>query len=88
LRLRQLALTIGGWSLILVGVAGLLLPVVPGIVFLTAGLAILPSRSAWARRILELGCVKNLTARKWLAYFHSHLGSSPAKPETASFFRD
>ena len=62
------------------GVAGLLLPIVPGIVFLTAGLAILSSRSAWARRILALSCLKNLT-RKGLANFHNHLRGSPAKPE-------
>lgn len=42
-----------GWVLVLGGIAGLLLPVVPGAVLLSAGVAVLSSQSAWLRRALE-----------------------------------
>ena len=42
---------IAGVTLIVVGVAGLVLPVLPGVLFVIAGIAILSSHSALARRI-------------------------------------
>jgi uncharacterized protein YqgC (DUF456 family) len=87
-RLRQLSVIIGWWSLVLVGVAGLLLPILPGVVFLATGLAILASRYTWARRILELGCINKLTAGSWLARFCNHLRNARAEPESASLSRD
>jgi hypothetical protein len=42
-----------GWALILAGIAGVLLPVLPGIPFLLAGLVVLSSQYAWSRRLLE-----------------------------------
>lgn len=42
-----------GWGLILVGIAGVLLPVLPGIPFLLAGLVVLSSQYTWSRRLLE-----------------------------------
>jgi uncharacterized protein YqgC (DUF456 family) len=44
---------IAGVSLLLLGIAGLVLPVLPGILFIVAGLAILSSHSALARRVQE-----------------------------------
>ncbi|MBS1813445.1 MAG: PGPGW domain-containing protein [Acidobacteria bacterium] len=46
---------IGGWSLVTLGVAGCVLPVLPGIPFLVAGLALLAHDYVWARKAMEKG---------------------------------
>jgi uncharacterized membrane protein YbaN (DUF454 family) len=46
--LRQLS----GWLLVLVGVIGLIMPVMPGWLFLIPGLVILAERFTWAKRLL------------------------------------
>lgn len=43
----------GGFFLVLLGVLGLILPVMPGWVFLIPGLIILAEEYAWARGILN-----------------------------------
>ena len=50
---RRAALFTLGWLLLLGGIVGLLLPVVPGAVLLSAGVAVLSSQSAWLWRALE-----------------------------------
>jgi uncharacterized protein len=40
-----------GWVLIVLGLAGCLLPIAPGIPFLIAGLALLAEDYAWARTL-------------------------------------
>jgi Putative transmembrane protein (PGPGW) len=45
--------TIVGWLCIGVGLLGLVLPVIPGVVFLAAGLFILSARYAWAAFCLK-----------------------------------
>ena len=40
--------TLVGWACICVGIAGLILPVIPGLAFLAAGLLILSTRYRWA----------------------------------------
>jgi uncharacterized protein len=47
---KRLVLLTTGWVAVTVGVAGLFLPVVPGILPLLAGLWILSSEYHWARR--------------------------------------
>ena len=42
-----------GWELVLLGIIGLILPVMPGWVFLIPGLIILSDYFAWARRLTE-----------------------------------
>lgn len=42
-----------GWGLIVLGIVGLFLPLLQGIVFIVAGLALLSRDSPWARRWLE-----------------------------------
>ena len=42
-----------GLTLLAIGVAGLVLPILQGWVFILAGLAVLSSHSVWARSILE-----------------------------------
>lgn len=52
-RIRQKWLTlIVGWTFIVLGIAGLFLPVLQGILFLMIGLIILSSEYAWARNVL------------------------------------
>jgi uncharacterized membrane protein YbaN (DUF454 family) len=48
-----------GWALLAIGIAGCLLPVIPGIPFALAGLLILARDYAWARRALR-------EAKRWL----------------------
>jgi uncharacterized membrane protein YbaN (DUF454 family) len=49
---RILRLT-AGWSLIVVGVIGLFLPILQGILFIASGLAVLSTESRWARALLQ-----------------------------------
>ena len=49
---RVLRLT-AGWTLIVIGVIGLFLPVLQGILFIASGLAVLSTESRWARALLE-----------------------------------
>ncbi|HUZ47773.1 MAG TPA: PGPGW domain-containing protein [Terriglobia bacterium] len=51
-RNRSVVLLIG-WGLILLGVLGLLLPILPGMVLLLAGVSVLSSEYVWAHKILQ-----------------------------------
>ena len=56
---RKALVAIGGGLLILLGLAGLALPVLPGTVFLIAGLLLWSSEFRWAKRIL-------VRVRRWI----------------------
>ncbi|MBC7924162.1 MAG: PGPGW domain-containing protein [Bryobacteraceae bacterium] len=43
----------GGFALVLLGIAGIILPVMPGWVFLIPGLMILADYFPWAKRLLD-----------------------------------
>jgi hypothetical protein len=47
---KRVALIVAGWTLLLLGVVGIFLPVLPGALFLLVGLSILSVEYAWARR--------------------------------------
>jgi uncharacterized membrane protein YbaN (DUF454 family) len=47
---KRVALIVTGWALLLLGAVGLLLPVLPGVLFLVIGLSILSVEYEWARR--------------------------------------
>jgi uncharacterized membrane protein YbaN (DUF454 family) len=49
---RMLLLALG-WGFILLGIAGLFLPVLQGVLFLLIGLVILSCEYCWAHRLLE-----------------------------------
>lgn len=48
--LKRAALFVAGWMFLVLGAAGLVLPVLPGVVFLLLGLSFLSLEYAWARR--------------------------------------
>ncbi len=50
---KRIAILALGWGFILLGIVGLVLPVLQGFLFLLIGLALLSSETKTARRILE-----------------------------------
>jgi len=48
--LKRVALLVAGWMFLVLGAAGLVVPVMPGVVFLLLGLSFLSLEYAWARR--------------------------------------
>jgi uncharacterized membrane protein YbaN (DUF454 family) len=52
-RLKRGAIHIAGWGFILLGVIGLVLPILQGILFILVGLLLLSTVSPWAARVLE-----------------------------------
>jgi uncharacterized membrane protein YbaN (DUF454 family) len=51
-RLRRILLLIVGWIFILLGIAGLFLPILQGVLFIVIGLVILSSEYVWAHKLL------------------------------------
>ena len=51
--MKALILNVGGWLCIVTGLAGLVLPLIPGTVLLVTGVMLLAQRYSWARRLLE-----------------------------------
>lgn len=49
---KRIVLLVVGWGFILLGIAGLFLPILQGILFLLIGLFILSGEYAWAHRLL------------------------------------
>jgi uncharacterized protein len=52
-RAKRVLILLVGWSFILLGIAGLFLPVLQGVLFLLIGLMILSSEYVWAHHLLE-----------------------------------
>ena len=52
-RLKRIAIEVVGWIFIVLGIAGLFLPVLQGILFLLIGFFILSTQYAWAHRLLD-----------------------------------
>jgi uncharacterized membrane protein YbaN (DUF454 family) len=50
---KRIILLVVGWGFILLGIAGLFLPVLQGIVFLLIGLILLSTEYAWAHHLLR-----------------------------------
>jgi uncharacterized membrane protein YbaN (DUF454 family) len=55
----------GGWILLILGVAGLMLPVLPGTPLLIAGLVMLSADHRWARNCLR-------RVKLWIRKLHRH----------------
>jgi uncharacterized protein len=52
-RWRRWAIISLGWTFVLLGVAGLVLPFLQGVLFLALGLVLLAGEHAWAARLLH-----------------------------------
>lgn len=50
---KRVLVLITGWAFILLGIAGLFLPVLQGILFLMIGLVLLSSEYVWAHHLLH-----------------------------------
>jgi len=52
-QVKRVAVLILGWAFILLGIAGLFLPILQGVLFLFIGLIILSSEYVWAHHLLQ-----------------------------------
>lgn len=50
--LKRIAVIIVGWAFLLLGIAGLFLPILQGVLFILIGLIILSTEYVWAHRLL------------------------------------
>lgn len=50
---KRIAIIATGWLFIVLGIAGLFLPVLQGVLFLLVGLVILSAEYHWARKLLD-----------------------------------
>jgi uncharacterized protein len=51
-RSKRILVLIAGWSFILLGIAGLVLPFLQGLLFILVGIIILSAHYAWARLLM------------------------------------
>ena len=50
---KKLAVLITGWAFLILGIAGLFLPILQGVLFIAIGLTILSTEYAWAHHLLQ-----------------------------------
>jgi uncharacterized protein len=75
-RWKQISILIAGWSFLLLGIVGLILPFLQGVLFILVGLIILSSQYDWARQLLgklrerfpKISCVSHEVAAKATAW--------------------
>ncbi len=60
---KRVAVTIVGFTLVLAGIAGLILPIVPGWLLIIPGLALLATEYVWAQRLLKIAKEKATQAK-------------------------
>lgn len=85
-KLKRIALIIAGWIFLLLGIAGLFLPILQGILFILIGLIILSTEYAWAHRLLtrlkqrfpKLGRVADHASEKGSAWVRRISGQQAA----------
>ena len=63
---KRVAVTIAGFTLLLAGLAGLLLPIIPGWLLIIPGLALLATEYVWAQRLLRIAKEKATQAKDML----------------------
>jgi hypothetical protein len=63
---KRVAVSIAGFTLVLAGIAGLLLPIVPGWLLIIPGLALLATEYVWAQRLLTVAREKATQAKDLL----------------------
>lgn len=79
---KRVGVTIVGGVLLLAGLAGLLLPIVPGWLLIIPGLALLATEYVWAQRLLRLAREKAEQAKK--AVFGKKDPKKPVQEEPPS----
>jgi hypothetical protein len=75
---KRVAVTIAGGVLVLAGLAGLLLPIVPGWLLIIPGLALLATEYVWAQRLLKMAKEKATQAKDLM------LGKKKQDPEEST----
>jgi hypothetical protein len=75
---KRIAVTIAGSLLVLAGLAGLILPIVPGWLLIIPGLALLATEYVWAQRLLKLAREKATQAKDMM------LGKKKTEPEESA----
>jgi uncharacterized membrane protein YbaN (DUF454 family) len=83
---KRVLLLVVGWAFILLGIAGLFLPILQGVLFILIGLTILSTQYAWARRWMtklrnrfpKISDAADRTMKKGAAWWHRLLGSPPS----------
>ena len=63
---RRVAVTIAGFALVLAGIVGLILPIIPGWLLIIPGLALLATEYVWAQRLLRVAQQKATQAKEAL----------------------
>jgi hypothetical protein len=63
---KRVAVTFAGVTLLLAGLAGLILPIVPGWLLIIPGLALLATEYVWAQRLLRIAKEKATQAKDML----------------------
>ncbi len=76
---KRIAVTIVGVAVLLVGLAGLVLPILPGWALIFVGLGILATEYVWARRLLVRAKAVAVTAKD-KAFRRKPQGSDAADP--------
>jgi len=77
---KRVAVTIAGFVLLLAGLAGLLLPIVPGWLLIIPGLALLATEYVWAQRLLRVAKEKAVQAKEMV--FRKKAGEKADEPES------
>jgi uncharacterized protein (TIGR02611 family) len=60
---KRVAVTVAGFVLVIAGIAGLALPIVPGWLLIIPGLALLATEYVWAQRLLKIARAKATQAK-------------------------
>ena len=77
---KRVAVTIAGFVLLIAGLAGLLLPIVPGWLLIIPGLALLATEYVWAQRLLRVAKEKAVQAKDMV--FRKKSGEKADEPES------
>ncbi len=84
---KRALVLVAGWTFILLGIAGMFLPVLQGVLFLLIGLVILSSEYVWAHHLLhklrtrfpKLGAAVDRASGKAAAWLHRIHGQKKAE---------
>ena len=75
---KRVAVTVAGGLLVLAGLAGLILPIIPGWLLIIPGLALLATEYVWAQRLLKLAREKATQAKDLM------LGRKKQEPDASA----